>query len=97
MNCDGETVLEYMIAAEHSAAEIVLSARGVKTENKTSSRDVVTQYDKRVQQLLVERLSEKVPGAAFFCEENFLQDREKSTDEMPEISGNLESGLILLQ
>ena len=74
MNISAETVLEYMIAAEHSAAEIVLSARGVKTENKTSSRDVVTQYDKRVQQLLVERLSEKVPGAAFFCEENFLQD-----------------------
>ena len=35
---------------------------------------MVTEYDRRVQELLTERLSDALPGAKFFCEENDRHD-----------------------
>lgn len=67
---DVSTILAAVIRAEHEAAELIMHAHGVLAEAKTGHRDVVTEYDKRVQALLMERLSAAVHGARFFCEEN---------------------------
>lgn len=66
-------VLAAIAAAQREAAELILQAHGVLAETKTGHRDVVTEYDRRVQELLMERLSAAVPGAVFFCEENEQQ------------------------
>ena len=66
MSISPEKILEAMVAAEREAAELVMHAHGIITEEKTGARDVVTEYDRRVQALLIERLSDAVPGAAFF-------------------------------
>ena len=68
------SILENIIAAEREAAGLILEAHGVMAEAKTSRRDVVTEYDRRVQVLLVQRLSEAVPNARFFCEEQEKKD-----------------------
>ena len=64
-----------MQAAERKAAELILHAHGVMTERKSGARDVVTQYDRAVQQLLMDELRAAVPEAHFFCEE--MDEREK--------------------
>ena len=66
-------VLNAIIAAQKEAATLILQAHGVLAETKTGHRDVVTEYDRRVQELLMARLSAAVPGAVFFCEENEQQ------------------------
>ena len=63
-----------MQAAMREAAALMLQARHILAETKTNHRDVVTDYDRRVQELLMERLSAAVPGARFFCEENDRHD-----------------------
>ena len=67
-------ILDLICAAEREAAQLILHAHGILAECKTGRRDVVTEYDRRVQALLVERLGEAVPEARFFCEENDRQD-----------------------
>ena len=62
-------------AAEREAAELILHAHGILAETKSGRRDVVTEYDRRVQALLMQRLSEDLPGAHFFCEELDERDR----------------------
>ena len=74
MSISPEKILEAMVAAEREAAELVMHAHGIMAEIKTGRRDVVTEYDRRVQTLLIERLSDAVPGAAFFCEESGVQN-----------------------
>ena len=66
-------ILNAIIAAQKEAAALILQAHGVLAETKTGHRDVVTEYDRRVQELLMDRLSAAVPGAVFFCEENEQQ------------------------
>lgn len=64
-----------IMRCERLAAEIVLSYNHAEhVENKTDSRNIVTEYDYAVQQLLTEKLSEFLPGVHFFCEES--EDRE---------------------
>ena len=63
-----------MLAAEHEGAELILHAGKILTQEKTNHRDVVTEYDKKVQELIITRLRETVPDARFFCEENAVQD-----------------------
>ena len=60
--------------AEREAAELIREAHGVIAECKTGSRDVVTEYDRRVQLLLEARIREAIPDAKFFCEE--LNERD---------------------
>ena len=67
-------VLAAIVAAEREAAELVMHAHGILAECKSGHRDVVTEYDRRVQELLVERLGAACPGARFFCEENDRHD-----------------------
>lgn len=72
------TDLHYIIdrveKAEREAAELIMHAHGILAEVKTGHRDVVTDYDRRVQALLMERLTQAVPTACFFCEENSVHD-----------------------
>lgn len=70
-----QTILDAIEAAEREAAELILHAHGILAETKSGRRDVVTEYDRRVQALLMQRLSEAVPGARFFCEELDEHDR----------------------
>ena len=67
-------ILDLICSAEREAAALILQAHGILAECKSGRRDVVTEYDRRVQALLVERLSAAVPGARFFCEENDRHD-----------------------
>lgn len=69
-----EEILLLIRSAEREAAELMLHARKILAETKTGARDVVTEYDRRVQELLIRRLKEALPEAMFFCEENMRQD-----------------------
>lgn len=71
---EARKILELLISAEREAAELLLHASKVMAEEKSGSRDIVTEYDRRVQALLVARLGAAVPGAAFFCEEGGVRD-----------------------
>lgn len=73
-------ILKTICAAEREAAELIMHAHGVMSEMKSGRRDVVTEYDKRVQALLVKRLRTAVPGACFFCEENSVQEDLSAPD-----------------
>jgi myo-inositol-1(or 4)-monophosphatase len=73
-NYTDNEILELICSAEREAAELILQAKHVISESKSSGRDIVTQYDRKVQELLVERFSSAVEGARFFCEENDEQD-----------------------
>ena len=69
-----QDILTSVVAAEREAAALILQAHGILAECKSGRRDVVTEYDRRVQELLTARLSEAVSGARFFCEENDRHD-----------------------
>ena len=69
MNITDEEVEKLLIEAEKKAGELIMHAHGIMAEQKTDARNVVTEYDRKVQELLITRLSEAVPGAHFFCEE----------------------------
>ena len=75
-NCNHyESVLRLLESAEREAAALILQAHGILAEAKTGRRDVVTEYDRRVQELLMERFREALPDARFFCEEMDERDR----------------------
>ena len=71
---DYNTVLYHITDAEREAAKLIMEAHGVMTEEKSSRRDVVTKYDRKVQELLMQRLREAFPNARFFCEEQEKKD-----------------------
>ncbi len=58
-----------MCRAERRAAQLMLQAHDIAAERKSGARDVVTAYDRRVQEMLIEELRAAVPEAHFFCEE----------------------------
>lgn len=68
-----------MCAAEREAAELMLRAHDVTAERKSGARDVVTAYDRRVQERLIAALREAQSDAHFFCEE--MNEREKLDSE----------------
>lgn len=59
---------------EREAAELILHAHGILSECKSGRRDVVTEYDRKVQALLMQGLAAAYPGAGFFCEESARHD-----------------------
>ena len=69
------SVLALVERAEREAAELIMHAHGILAEMKSGKRDVVTEYDRRVQELLMSRLREALPEAHFFCEELNERDR----------------------
>lgn len=60
-----------MAAVAEECGKIMLSAHEdfIKTTQKTGFRDLVTEYDRKIQALAVEMLSETYPNARFICEE----------------------------
>ena len=74
MDLSNREILDLMCAVEREAGELLLHARGVLAERKTGHRDVVTEYDRRVQELLISHFSAALPEARFFCEENDRHD-----------------------
>ena len=66
-------------AAERKAAKLIMQAHDILAENKSGARDVVTEYDRRVQQLLMDELRAALPDAHFFCEE--MNEQEKLDSE----------------
>lgn len=69
-----DKLIESIVSAECGAAEIMLHAHDIITEDKSGRRDVVTEYDRRVQDYLMQLLREAVPEAKFFCEEQREHD-----------------------
>lgn len=74
MGMQAEKICGIMVSAEREAAELVMHAKAIMAESKTGHRDVVTEYDRRVQAQLMEALRREVPGAAFVGEENDQMD-----------------------
>lgn len=62
-------IRDMLAAAEYEAAELMMHADKIIAEGKTGRRDVVTEYDRKVQLLMEERIRQAVPEARFFCEE----------------------------
>lgn len=62
-------IRDLMETAEREAAKLMMHAGGIIAEDKTGRRDVVTEYDRKVQLLMEERIRAAVPEAKFFCEE----------------------------
>lgn len=56
----------------HEAGKLLLAARAAdgNVEQKQGEANFVTEYDVKIQQFLVEKLSEMIPGATFFGEED---------------------------
>ncbi len=56
--------------------DIMLSAHEeyIKADKKSGFRDLVTEYDKKIQAYAVEKLSEAYPSARFICEEGDADD-----------------------
>ena len=69
---DLNKLVAYMKKCSKKASKIIFSASNVKADNKTSQRDVVTQYDKAVQDKLYTLLHKKYPQVNFVGEENGL-------------------------
>lgn len=76
---DFEQICQLMAAAEREAAELLMHAHNILSETKSGSRDVVTEYDRRVQQFLEDKVRKALPEAHFFCEE--LGEREDLRSE----------------
>lgn len=72
---DTSEILSYMIECVRQAGELVLHAGNIIADNKTDGRNVVTEYDVKVQTMLRDKLSAAVPDACFFCEESSDTDR----------------------
>ena len=63
-------MLNEIIEAVKKAGEIYKSAAGnLGIENKGSAVNLVTEYDKKIQDFLFEELSKIVPGCSFLGEE----------------------------
>ena len=67
---DIHDILDAVIKAERKAGELVLHAGNIIARNKTDGRNVVTEYDLKVQKLLQDALSAAFSGTHFFCEES---------------------------
>ena len=60
-----ENVIEKIVSAERSAAEIMMHAHDIIAESKSGQRDIVTEYDKRVQEYLAGAERIRAGGALF--------------------------------
>ena len=74
MRSEKKTEIEKISAIARECGEIMLSAHSgtIESEIKTSRRDVVTEFDKKVQDHAILELSTAFNGAHFICEEGYL-------------------------
>lgn len=70
-----DLIMPRMAEAALACGEILLKQQQTElsVQQKTSARDVVTQYDLAVEQTLMRTLGEAFPGAVFFTEESCHQ------------------------
>lgn len=68
-------IKEILEKAERKAAEVMLSAEFITANDKSGSRDVVTEFDAKVQVMMQTELKKEIPDAEFFCEELGQQSR----------------------
>lgn len=70
-----ERLLSTMKQTALKCGEVILNAHSemLQIEVKSSLKDLVTDYDVKVQQLATQKLKEAFPECTFFCEENGLQ------------------------
>ena len=73
------TISELICSAERNAAELMLEARDIIAVSKTDARNVVTQYDKKIQDYLTECFLAAFPDAQFCREES--DDHDELTAE----------------
>ncbi|MCR5088958.1 MAG: inositol monophosphatase [Oscillospiraceae bacterium] len=66
-------ICSQLVRAEREAAKLILQAHDILAECKTGKRDVVTEYDRRVQDSLISQLQTAFPDAVFFAEEKDTQ------------------------
>ena len=66
---DTAVILQHIAKAQRTAGDMMLSAADAMAQEKSGHRDVVTQYDRAVQALLMKQLAQALPGARFYCEE----------------------------
>lgn len=73
---DYKKLIEAMKSTAVECGKIILSANAenLKTKTKSGIRDLVTDYDVKVQGYAVDKLKNAFPQAAFFCEENGKSD-----------------------
>ena len=64
-------MLEVITRIARECGEMMLSAHSgtIESETKSGFRDLVTSFDKRIQEYAVKELAEAFPGAHFLCEE----------------------------
>ncbi|MEA4965975.1 MAG: inositol monophosphatase family protein [Oscillospiraceae bacterium] len=72
-------MLEPIIQAVREEGALMLQAHAIQVEEKTSAKDLVTNYDRLVQRHLEEKLRRLVPEAGFLGEEG-LQKRASRQD-----------------
>jgi len=65
-----EEICNEIMRCERLAGEIILNHSAVHAKSKSDARNVVTEYDLRVQTLLMQELGSFLPGSHFFCEES---------------------------
>ena len=71
--CD--KIMEY----ERECGKLMLHAGRIMPKEKTGRRDVVTQFDRQIQDILTEKFTALIPGAGFFSEEQ--EDRDNLNGE----------------
>ena len=69
-----QDILSSIIAAEKACGDIMLKHKAHHITDKSSSRDLVTEYDSLVQSMLISKFSAEIPDARFFCEEDNRHD-----------------------
>lgn len=69
-----QDILSSIIAAEKTCGDIMLKHKAHHITDKSSSRDLVTEYDSLVQSMLISKFSAEIPDARFFCEEDNRHD-----------------------
>lgn len=75
-----EEIMNSTSEVARHCGEIILSAefKHVDFQNKTGIRDLVTEYDVKVQKLAINELGERYPNARFFAEEGDCKDEINS-------------------
>ncbi|MCD8006631.1 MAG: inositol monophosphatase [Oscillospiraceae bacterium] len=76
------SIIDSICSAILSSGKIILSAaeEGLKITEKTSARDLVTQYDRLVQERLIAAISEMLPDAQFVSEESSAKGNIDAVD-----------------
>lgn len=82
MNIDLKYITDQIAVVARNCGKTMLEAKStdIKRNEKSGHRDLVTEYDVRVQKQAIRELSEKFPEAVFFCEEG--NDKDDLTSGM---------------